>query len=771
MYLKKIEISGFKSFANKTVLNLEKGITAIVGPNGSGKSNIADAIKWVLGEQSVKSLRGKKSEDVIFAGSEKKAQVSAASVFLAFDNGDKKIPLDFEEISFGRKIFRDGTGEYLLNGKKARLLDIAEVLAASGTGKGDYSIVNQGMTDKILASTPIERRLMLEEASGIKQFRLKRDQAERKLEGTNQNICRISDLLSELEPRLKFLRKQSVKAEKRGEVENQLKEIQIKYYSSKLSLLKKEKSDFDSHLKDFAEKIEKSKLELLKLEEDMKKESEKESSGQEQTAEIRKNLQELSFKRREMEKEEAILEGRIDLLKGQILDKQNKISSLFKEKEKNSQAESKKREINKDDKILVGRKDLEDLLNFSESADKESAEQLKAVLDKISAFFRRLVGTKEKPEAEIPKNDLSWIDNQIKSLEEEIKTNSKGIENLKIELLEKNQKLQEVENKISQMDSEIIRISQEDQKRRSGFFALEREARLKRDDLDELRSRENGVKIEASRVLVHLEDLEKEIRDEIGSDFSAVSEICGKEDLLRFESETRRLKALLEQIGGIDSLTLEEHKETEKRFSDMSREFEDLEKAKKNLNELILDLDKQMERRFAESFGIIADEFEKYFKMIFGGGSAKIFYSKVKEGADEADESEGEEKKSSDNFGIEIEAVPPGKKTKNLSMLSGGERALSSIALLFAIIASSHPPFCVLDEVDAALDEANSSKIGQVFKELSKKTQFIVITHNREIMNQSSALYGITMQKDGVSQLLSVKLCSKSQNPKTPKTN
>ena len=237
VYLKRIEITGFKSFATKTVLDFlpscniaengkNCGITAIVGPNGSGKSNVADAIKWAMGEQSLKNLRGKKSEDVIFAGSGKKAQLGSAKVSLYFDNSDKKIPIEFEEVVITRKIYRSGEGEYLINGSKVRLIDIHDLLAKAGVGQRSYCIINQGMADAVLNATPVERRIILEEAAGVKPYQLKKERSLRKLDTTRANMLRAADLVREIEPHLRVLKRQADKARKGEEVVQELKEKQ-----------------------------------------------------------------------------------------------------------------------------------------------------------------------------------------------------------------------------------------------------------------------------------------------------------------------------------------------------------------------------------------------------------------------------------------------------------------------------------------------------------------------------------------------------------------
>lgn len=757
MRLKKIEIQGFKSFANKTHLSFCDGITAIIGPNGSGKSNIADAIKWVLGEQSAKSLRGKKGDDVIFAGSEKKSQISTASVFLSFDNSDRKIPLDFEEISIGRKIFRDGTGQYFINGSRVKLSEIIEKMAASGAGQGEHSMINQGVTDKILNATPVQRRLILEGASGIKQFRIKRDQAQKKIEATRSNIARVSDLAAEIEPRLRILKRQAAKMEKREELEKELREKQRVFYGAKMRDLEKKRTEFREKKNRIKPEMDLIEKDLRTLENIFKEESKKESLGQEQILKIREKLQSLSLERRGTEREAAVLEGKKTLLESAMELKKSRIKSINGEKERKKISAEKSETEQKNKKAIVELKALSDLFIEISKAEGGSIENLKKALDKCLKFLKNILDKNKEEKTEL---DFSREDSEIKLLEKEFISDEKNLKVFIENLSKKELLLADIEQKIAKLDAEIEKINKEDHERRSGFFETERKIRIKRSELDEAKSKENAIAIEESRVLVHIEDLEKEIKEQLG-EFKIKSELAPDLNIPELDISIRKLKSQLEQIGGIDGLTIEEHKQTEERFNYLNKEIGDLEKSEKNLFELIKKLDSEMEKKFNSSFKNIAAEFEKYFKMVFGGGEAKIFYSKVKnENLEDDGENSASAVESAVETGVEITAIPPGKKTKNLSVLSGGERALTSIALLFAIIANDPPPFCVLDEVDAALDEANSSRIGQIFGKLAEKTQFIVITHNREIMSNASALYGVTMQKDGISQLLSVKLTS-----------
>ena len=281
MYLKKLELNGFKSFATKTALDFlpdcdiagggKCGITAIVGPNGSGKSNVADAIRWAIGEQSSKNLRGKKSEDVIFAGTEDKARLGTASVTLYFDNTDKRIPIEFSEVAITRKVHRNGEGEYLINGSRVRLLDVVDLLAKAGVGKDSYCVITQGMSDAVLSATPLERRAIFEDAAGVKQYQIEKERALRKLESTRENLARVDSLTIEIEPHLKNLRRQAEKASQAKDIALKLHSKQELLYGYLWHAFSEERGSLVSRRRDIEEAIKKLEEETTRLEEQSKR--------------------------------------------------------------------------------------------------------------------------------------------------------------------------------------------------------------------------------------------------------------------------------------------------------------------------------------------------------------------------------------------------------------------------------------------------------------------------------------------------------------------
>ena len=758
MYLKKLEISGFKSFANKTVLDFPHGVTAIVGPNGSGKSNVADAIKWVLGEQSMKSLRGKKSGDVIFTGSDRKAKMSSASVSLHLDNRDKKIPLDYEDVILTRKLFRNGDSEYLINKSRARLIDIVDLLARSGVSQRGYCVINQGMADSILTATPAERMVIFEEATGVRKFQIKKQQSINKLESTKRNLQRVIDLLNEIEPRLNSLKRQANKAQKRGAIEESLKAEQKKLFASIWIKLNNdnqkygsEKENLERNIKEYSEKVDKIKNEL----------SQTENNSDSYTAkfeQLQKEMDSLRETINEFQRNLSIIEGKIQI----------------EEEQKNKLEQPEYLPIN----LGYVKNKLSGLIlkynNFFDLIKKiTTLDDLKSIQEKGFEVKKNIANILKEIE-----------DGKITLKNEQIVFDNSKIKTLKIEKVGLSDKIREYEKEYAEFKDRIYKLNKDEQEKRQVFFQLEKNLQMKQDELNKFKDELNKINIELAKFEVRKEDLLNEIKDELGNNESLLKDVIlslSKDDVVRqaqddildnnfnqeeSRSKIRKLKIQFDQIGGIDPLIMEEYEETKKRFEFLSTQLNDLEQASGSLKKVIEELDEKIEAIFKFSFKKIGEEFNKYFKIIFGGGKANLSvkYSDLKKDEDSNDEKnsigeiEAVEKEKQKIAGIEISASPPGKKISSLDILSGGERALTSVAILFAIISNNPPPFLVLDEIDAALDESNSEKIAKISKEVSSKTQLIIITHNREMMRQAGILYGVTMDDNSISKIISLKM-------------
>ena len=773
MYLKKLEINGFKSFASKTTLyflpahnrsdseagrpnkngafashvlrsNASVGITAIVGPNGSGKSNVADAIRWAIGEQSLKNLRGKKSEDVIFAGTDKKARLGTASVTLYFDNADKRIPIEFAEVSITRKIYRSGESEYLINGARVRLMDIVDLLAKAGIGKDSYCVITQGMSDAVLNATPLERRSIFEDAAGVKQYQIEKGRALRKLENTRENLVRVDSLTMEIEPHLKSLRRQAEKASQGKEIALTLRAKQILLYSFLWDAFQGERKTLANERDKVQKQVFDLEVETNTLQREVT-EASKDMEDQSKEEGIDHTLCTLRDESNAMLRDGSILDGKIEIEKEKRKE-QEVVRAIPVDLKyvRTALAEIWKDQVTLIDRIRNAEK-LEDLQDIREFA--QVIQQKLHDLDEKAGEG----SVQEKKMMSLPDEEKNASDARLASLAKEKEQCGK-----RLEALQKN---------ITEQEQVLATIRAAGRASRETFFAKEKEWREKEQILTRLKDQLNEVKVRLARVEVREEDLVTLVKGELAMQTDDLRYDGTPVEREKLEREIARLKVEVEHIGTIDPLVVEEYQETEKRFEFLTRESADLKQATESLRTVIREMDQKIDKVFHEAFREIRKKFEAYFKIIFGGGKADLAIVKIRRRARGSDEMPGEDEEdddgkeeADDEVGIEISACPPGKKITNLSMLSGGERSLTSLALLFAIISHNPPPFSVLDEVEAALDEANSRRFGTMLRELSLRTQFIAITHNRETMAQAGLLYGVTMGADGISQLLSIRL-------------
>jgi chromosome segregation protein len=884
MYLKRLEIQGFKSFANKTSLEFEKGITAIVGPNGSGKSNIADGIRWVLGEQSLKQLRGKKSEDVIFAGSEKKTRLSFAEVSVTFDNADRKIPLDYSEVSITRRMDRSGESDYLINGNKVRLLDIVDLVLKSNIGTSRYTVIGQGTIDQMILSGPAEVKGLIDEASGVKTYYIRRDKALKRLEQATQNLMRVQDLLAEIEPRLKSLRRQAKRMQERADIERELKIYQTENFSHKywqvedaLQALNSKLEILESKRRELEQQIEKQRKNLEKGESDNRADVESYQL-------IQKDLKKFSDQKNKLLQDSALIKGKLAADRanfsatgksGSMLDaktleiEKNNLESakekllseiaaakntaakvendLQKQKQSFEEVSAKLNEIqsilDNPAKIDFGElsgslKDLETELSRLISKLENASEISEAVIF-AKEFQKSFSGFSEKA-TKFGQNPFADFEKQRKILQELLIQKDRIVQGLNRFDLEKSKlsisseyfekELAKTEQKILQVNldlqsissrnlddyfkalldqeknlsKDILKISQEmaqleegiseyhakEQSKKNEILDEERKLRANQDILSKIKDQQSVLLIEKAKFETQQENILREAEDALGNAAVAAlrkEKIAGATKNL--DEKIQKLKNQLDMIGGIDDLTLKEYEETETRYSYLSSQVKDLEKGITDLREVIEQLDVHIKKQFQEAFSRIDEQFQNYFRILFNGGRAYLSALRpVKEKPEElAAESESAdqdassgladadknfsdnlrpeekilakyEKNPDDVIGIDIKATPPGKKLSSLSALSGGERALTSIALLCALLTCFPSPFVVLDEVDAALDEANTIRFAQILASLADKTQFITVTHNRETMRQAHTLYGITMGDDSISKVLSIKI-------------
>ncbi|MBU1915976.1 AAA family ATPase [Patescibacteria group bacterium] len=739
---------GFKSFAERKELAFiqptvkTRGITAIVGPNGSGKSNVADAIRWVLGEQSTKLLRGKKAEDVIFSGSEKRARSGYAEVILHFNNESGQLPLDFSEVTIARRIYRDGDSEYLINKKKVRLADIQLLLAQANFGARTYSVIGQGMIDSILVASPQERKEFFDEAAGVKQFQLKRHSSIIKLQNTKENLSQADMLINEIEPRVRSLHRQVKRLEQREALEEELHALHHQYYGQLWTELQKsidgksaELNQLEKRWKEKESGLDESKRVLAKLE--------KEETGGDEFSELQNQYQKLMTERSALQERELRAKSKLE------------IAAQVKKQTAAAMPLSK---------IIEGVRGL--AIKQGQAVKSLRGAKSLDVVRKLVPDFENIHG-----------DTLTLADRLERPAPEEESVKQSTTDSALIKELETIKKeLSGLEVRIKQTQTALASYNEIEREKKAKFFQLQRTLSEKISAAHALERQLGEMRVDLARLETRRDALEQEIVQELGeraervkSNFKAGEKGAEKPETMRPRIE--KLKYQLQLIGGIDPEVMKEYQETSERYEYLTRQVADLTKAVSDLEKIINELDETIKLRSEAAFRKLNREFDRYFKLLFDGGRAELIQlagTKNQAGrssedlAVEADDDLiGEEiGKGSETYiaGVDITATPPGKKIKHINMLSGGERALTSIALICAIMTSNPSPFVVLDEVDAALDESNADKYAGILKELAERTQFIVITHNRYTMSRADVLYGVTMQDDGTSQLLSINM-------------
>ena len=685
MYLKSIELAGFKSFAKKNTFEFNSSISAVVGPNGSGKSNIAEAFRFVLGEQSIKSMRGKRGEDLIWNGATSEPRANGASVKVTFDNTQKIFDIDFPEVIVERVVHRDGLNEYSINGSVVRLKDVLELLARAHIGASGHHIISQGEADKILSASPKDRKSMVEDALGLRLFQYKRLESERKLQKTFENITQVEALRKEIAPHLKFLGKQVEKLEKTESMRGELVTLATEYFKREDIYVSFSRAKLLSERKPLNETLEKLS---------------KESKNAKRVIELESGLSAVRKHRDDLTRELGKLEGLI-MAEERVI-------------------ENEKRLLVSDEFKTVRLKDVE---NLYEEVSLLSV--ITEVISKLGNFIKdrkhstdsRLIGEAQTKKGELKKSQVE---------------------------LEKSLKIaREKEQEITDAEKAVFRIMSEENELISKLNLLKaHEDRLNLEEAEFKRELEEVSHLVGPAVLKY----------EHGGNASVPISRQEQEETKR---NIQKLKIRLEDssVSGVEEVH-KEYKDTSERDAFLARELLDLDKSAKTLSELIKELETRLASEFSSGLESINKEFGKLFVAMFGGGEASLVLTKEEAGLDEPASAEGSGVAREE--GLDIKVSLPKKKIRGLVMLSGGERALTSIALIFAVSQVNPPPFIILDETDAALDESNSKKYGDLVEILSKHSQLILITHNRETMSRAGVIYGVTMGSNGISKLLSI---------------
>ena len=719
MQLKHIKLSGFKSFVDPTKISFPTNMVGVVGPNGCGKSNVIDAVRWVLGELSAKNLRGDSMVDVIFNGSENRKASGQCSIELLFDNSSGKIGgefASFNEVSIKREMTRDAQSNYFINNTKCRRKDVQDIFL--GTGLSSYAIIEQGMVSRLVSSKPDELRAHLEEAAGVSKYKERRKETESRIKRTKENLSRVKDIKDEIGRLIKRLQNQAKAAEKY----NLLKDEKLKLELDKAIL-------FSMEAKNNRDGLQK-KLDGLKR--DLKIKNAESETYQSQIDQYRTENESVLNEYENAQKNFYAIGAEIAKREANL---QNIIKSESEIKDNLEKASANYEKAKATEK------------NFDELSPSEKAMH---ILDEIINTIQKYsiknedIDSKTIELKKLLTDILNIATAQSKTLIDEYLTRQNELE-IQIKDDQKNKKviedeIKELVDKSSSAESVLISLRQKQSKFNEDLRVLENNKSISDLDSRAISEKITNVRIELNTYEVNLDNSNKKIQ-QAGLNIQTInfSEYEGK-SLDDIENKLTELETKIIKLGAINLAAPEEIKEESKRKEELDEQYEDLTEALDKLTSAIKKIDQETKTIFKDSFDAVNMKLKEMFPKLFGGGMAELTLT---------DENEL-------NAGVILMARPPGKKNSSISQLSGGEKALTALALVFAIFNLNPAPFCLLDEVDAPLDDLNTLRFVNMVEEMSNTVQFIFITHNKVSMERSDHLMGVTMQEAGVSRVVSV---------------
>ena len=806
MKFKNLEINGFKSFSDKTNFLIENGLTGIVGPNGCGKSNIVEALRWGMGENSAKSMRGTGMEDVIFSGTSNRAPKNISEVSIYIDNTDKDGPSqynEFDEVKIKRKIEKDKGSKYFINDKEVRARDVQTFFADLSTGAHSPSLISQGRIGQLVTAKPIERRSILEEAAGISGIHARRHEAETRLNAAENNLKRADELRKQQQKQLDNLKKQAEEATRYKEISKEIKKIEAGLYHLKIQEIEKDKEQITEKLSELDDEISTVNIDYnhnnTLLEEENKKLSPLRDKKMEIVAKLQKiNLDITSLDEEEnrikslqikLEKSNRTIESDLEREKSISLDANLNEKRILKEKDELLKTENELLEVEakSSNELSLSKSHLEELQNELDNLlDKienyidKKKNLTKDIFQKLKVLIKKITSSQEKYAENFGKNKSIQSDSikrkeRIKNIDVELenwrslKSNSEKMIN---ELKERKNKIeQELEE--NKKNPEKIATSKgqnlqnlENTKKRIEEIELElatseKKYSLINQNLKEIQSKLSDLKENKARNEATLEGMENRKKDllysvksELGIESetsllvqSDLAEIPSGE-LPSIENQIQKSEKIKKQRDSLGSVNLKADEETikyETEIKKMEDDRADLYSAIVKLKTSIDELNQKGRERLLEAYTKVNRKFNEVYTKLFSGGTAKI------ELVDSDDPLEA---------GLEMFVSPPGKRLQSITLLSGGEQALTALSLVFAVFLVNPSPICVLDEVDAPLDDANVTRFCGLLDELTKitKTKFIIITHHALTMSRMHRLYGITMAEQGISQLVAVDL-------------
>jgi chromosome segregation protein len=764
MYLRSIEMKGFKSFPERARLEFSPGVSVIVGPNGSGKSNITDAVLWALGEQSPGAIRGASMQDVISAGGKGVGQRRAAEVEVVIDNSEGRAATDLSEVAVKRTLDRSGDGSYRLNGARCRLVDVAEVLSDTNLGREMHSVISQGRVESIVHSKPRERRLLVEEAAGLGKHRKRRRRSELKLRAARDNLDRALDLEREARARLRPLKRQAQAAELGARIERE--ELGLR------GQLVAEELRFGADRAAAAEKAAaEARGQRTAIEARLAEVSEKRRAAEERFAardrertqawgvltKLRGEQQRVAIRATGLGDREGEISVRLDALRTELGPLTLDIGAAAAPGERARKLEE---ELGAIDTGLSG---AAEGLARARSADATEAAR-EAALGAVRSGGERAIRHARRAEGLLGERHREVLRKRLAAGEELLDDVRAAAAAASAAEAAIRARVERIERLVVGGEGDGDEIAEEMRACSQREYELQAEMKAASDKLTE-------VEVEAA----HLGDRRAEAAKELASiaerldeEVAPAAQPLGEEERADIDRRLERLERRRAQIGPVNPLAEREYEEAREHVESLQAQREDTERGMRELEALIRDIDREIERAFEQTFEATAKNFEEMVEHLFPGGRGalrRVSLHPVRDAeAESAEASEGpaggeeDGEEEREELGVEIEVTPAGKSTRKLSLLSGGEKSLVAIAFVFAVFLARPCPFYILDEVEAALDDANIDRFLQLIRRFSDRAQFVIVTHQKRTMDAADVLYGVSMGGDGVTKVVSRRL-------------
>jgi chromosome segregation ATPase len=764
MYLRSIEMKGFKSFPEREKLEFSPGVSVIVGPNGSGKSNITDAVLWALGEQSPGAIRGASMQDVISAGGKGIGQRRAAEVEVTIDNSEGRAATELSEVAVKRTLDRSGEGGYRLNGARCRLVDVTEVLSDTNLGREMHSVISQGRVESIIHSKPRERRLLIEEAAGLGKHRKRRRRAELKLRAARDNLDRALDLEREARARLRPLKRQAQAAELGARIEREELGLRGKLVAEELR--------FGADRAAAAEKAAvEARAQRAALEGRLAEVSEKRRAAEERFAardrertqawgvltKLRGEQQRIAIRATGLSDREGEISARLETLRSELGPLTLDVGGS--EAAPGERARKLEQELDEIDAGISGAAEglaRARVVDASESARETALGAVRGGAERAIRHARRAEGLLGERAREILRKRLAGGEELLDDVRAAAAAASAAEAAIRGRVERTEQLVVGGEGDGDEIAEEMRSCSQRE-------YELQAKMKAASDRLTE-------VEVEAAHLGDRRAEAAKElaaIAERLGEEVEPATAALSEEERAEIDRRLERLERRRAQIGPVNPLAEQEYEEAREHVESLQAQREDTERGMRELETLIRDIDREIERAFEETFEATAKNFEEMIEHLFPGGRGRLrrvtlraapdVEAEAGEGGDAAEESEeGEEQR--EEFGVEIEVTPAGKSTRKLSLLSGGEKALVAIGFVFAVFLARPCPFYILDEVEAALDDANIDRFLQLIRRFSDRAQFVIVTHQKRTMDAADVLYGVSMGGDGVTKIVSRRL-------------